>query len=50
MCMSVGIFTDMNTNACDQKKLMLAVPLPIPHYEYQFCFSDMYFSLSNMFQ
>jgi len=23
---------------------------PFTHYEYQFCFCDMYFTLSNMFQ
>jgi len=23
---------------------------PITHYEYQFCFHDMYFTLSNIFQ
>jgi len=28
----------------------LPVLSPIPHYEYQFCFHDMYFTLANMFQ
>ena len=28
---------------------LLVLP-PIPHYEYQFRFHDMYFTLANMFQ
>jgi hypothetical protein len=51
--MVICTFTNMNTNACHQKKLMLknlTALLPITNYEYQFCFHDMYFSLSNMFQ
>jgi len=28
----------------------LPVLPPITHYEYQFCFHDMYFTLTNMFQ
>jgi len=28
----------------------LPVLPPITHYEYQFCFHDMYFTLANMFQ
>ena len=51
--MVICTFTIMNTNASDQKnsvlKIMPVLP-PITHYEYQFCFHDMYFSLSNMFQ
>jgi len=46
-------FTNLNINTCDQKKLMLGdfpvLPV-ITHYEYQFCFHDMYFTLSYMFQ
>jgi len=28
----------------------LPVLPPIPHYEYQFCFHDMYFTLANIFR
>jgi hypothetical protein len=28
MCMSICTFTNLNTNACDQKKLMLKIFLP----------------------
>jgi hypothetical protein len=52
MCMSVGTFTDMNTNACDQKKLMLKIC--VFYYQFlvsmtcishcQICFSKGFFS------
>jgi hypothetical protein len=35
------------------KKLMLKIfpfPPPITYYEYQFCFHDMHFTFSNVFQ
>ena len=50
--MVICTFTNLNTNACDQKKLMLMIVLSylgITHYQYQFCFYDMYFTLSNLF-
>jgi len=51
--MVICAFTNMNTNACDQKEINVTdLPFlpPIPHYEYQFWFHDMYFTLANMFQ
>ena len=53
--MVIYTFTNMNTNAFYQKKIMLNTTyLPVLpaviHNEYQFCFHDMYVTLSNMFQ
>jgi len=45
-------FTDMNTNACDEKKLMLQICLSYLDSSLwiSICFHDMYFTLANMFQ
>jgi len=52
MGLFIYTYTNLNINACNQKKLMLKIFSVLPvitHYEYQFCFHDMYFTLSNMF-
>ena len=46
--MFIRTFTNLNTNACDEKKFMLKIFSVLPvitHYEYQFCFHDMYFTV-----
>ena len=47
ICTSEFLYVYLNTNACDENKFMLKIfpVLPvITHYEYQFCFHDMYFT------